>query len=111
VLSSDTVKSDVALKEIAYAGSLNKRFAPIVFRRVDDARVPETLRRLNFVFLDEQAGFDAVADQLAEALHTNIEWIGRQTYWANRPGVGRRMDGRAGRYCAHQSWSMPGTGL
>ena len=29
VLSPDAVKSDVALKEITYAASLNKRFAPI----------------------------------------------------------------------------------
>jgi hypothetical protein len=36
------------------------------FRRVDDARVPETLRRLNSVFLDRQAGFYAVVEQLAK---------------------------------------------
>ena len=35
VLSPDAVASDVALKEVAYAASLNKRFAPIVCRRVD----------------------------------------------------------------------------
>jgi hypothetical protein len=34
VLSPDAVTSEVALKEIAYAASLNKRFAPIVCRRV-----------------------------------------------------------------------------
>src|SRR5215469_3177304 len=35
VLSPDSVASDVALKEIAYAASLNKRFAPIVCRPID----------------------------------------------------------------------------
>src|SRR2546430_9458162 len=35
VLSPDAVASEVALKELAYAASLNKRFAPIVCRRVD----------------------------------------------------------------------------
>src|SRR6266581_4138860 len=49
VLSPDAVASEVALKEVAFAASLNKRFAPSVCRRVDDKNVPEALRRLNFV--------------------------------------------------------------
>src|SRR5262245_54411154 len=44
VLSPDAVKSEVALKEIAFAASLNKRFAPIVCQRVEDVAVPEPLR-------------------------------------------------------------------
>src|ERR1700743_2418295 len=52
VLSPDAVASDVALKEVAYASSLNKRFAPVVCRRTDDGAVPDQLRRLNFVFFD-----------------------------------------------------------
>ena len=45
VLSPDAVASDVALKEVAYAASLNKRFAPIVCQRVADSAIPEALRR------------------------------------------------------------------
>src|SRR5262245_51532264 len=37
VLSPDAIASDVALKEVAHAASLNKRFAPIVCRRVEDS--------------------------------------------------------------------------
>src|SRR5580658_9034199 len=40
VLSPDAMTSDVALKEVAHAASLNKRFAPIVCRRVEDGMVP-----------------------------------------------------------------------
>src|SRR5262249_53205393 len=36
VLSPDAVASEVTLREVAYAASLNKRFAPIVYRRVED---------------------------------------------------------------------------
>ena len=43
VLSPDAVTSEVALKEAAYGAALNKRFAPIVARRVEDAAVPEQL--------------------------------------------------------------------
>src|ERR1700722_5972983 len=75
VLSPDSVASREAMKEVEYAASLNKRFAPIVCRRVEDAAVPDTLRRLNFVFFDDAAQFEASADRLTEALHTDIGWI------------------------------------
>src|SRR3984893_331192 len=53
VLSPDAVKAGtVALKEVAFAASLNKRFAPIVFRPVEDKSVPEELAKLNFIFFD-----------------------------------------------------------
>ena len=95
VLSPDVVKSDVALKEVAYAASLNKRFAPIVCRRVADPAVPEPLRRLNFIFFDEPTQFETSADRLAEALQSDIGWIRQHTEFgeaarrwsaAGRPG-------------------------
>jgi len=52
VLSPDAVASEVCAKEVGYAASLNKRFAPVVFRRVDDKLMPEALARLNFIFLE-----------------------------------------------------------
>jgi tetratricopeptide (TPR) repeat protein len=95
VLSPDAVASHEALREVEYAASLNKRFAPIVCRRVDEAATPEALRRLNFVFFDDPAQFEASADRLAEALHTDIGWIRKHTEYgdaarqwaaAGRPG-------------------------
>ena len=79
VLSPDAVASDVALKEVAHAASLNKRFAPIVCRRVEDGAIPEALRRLNFIFFDDPARFEASADRLAEALQTDIGWVRQHT--------------------------------
>src|ERR1700730_8089421 len=75
VLSPDAVASEVALREVAFAASLNKRFAPIVYRRVGDKELPEALRRLNFIFFDELEQFDTNADRLAEALNTDVGWI------------------------------------
>jgi formylglycine-generating enzyme required for sulfatase activity len=95
VLSPDAVKSPVALKEVAHAASLNKRFAPIVCRRVEDGAVPEALARLNFIFFDDPVRFEASADRLAEALQTDIGWVRRHTEFgeaarrwlqAGRPG-------------------------
>ncbi len=78
-LSPDAVASEICAKEVAYAASLNKRFAPIVCRRVPDAAVPEALRRFNFAFFDDPAQFEATADRLADALTTDIGWIRQHT--------------------------------
>src|ERR1700687_4537513 len=72
VLSPDAVASGVALKEVAFAASLTKRFAPIVCQRVADGAIPEALRRLNFIFFDDSTSFEASANRLAEALQTDI---------------------------------------
>jgi WD40 repeat protein len=79
VLSPDAVASDVALKEVAHAASLNKRLAPIVCRSIEDGAVPEELRRLNFIFFDDPSRFEVSADLLAEALQTDIGWIRQHT--------------------------------
>jgi hypothetical protein len=93
VLSPDAVKSDVALKEIIHAASLNKRFAPIVCRRVDDAAVPDALRRLNFIFFDDLQRFEESTDLLADALRTDIGWVRQHTEY----GEAERRWSAAGR--------------
>jgi hypothetical protein len=94
VLSPDSVASEVALKEVAFAASLNKRFAPVVCRRVDDRAVPEALAKLNYLFFEDEGRFEESADRLAQALDTDIAWIRQHTelgeearHWslANRP--------------------------
>jgi len=95
VLSPDAVASDVALKEVAHAATLNKRFAPIVCRQVEIGAVPEEVRRLNFIFFDDPDRFEASAEQLAQALQMDIGWIRQHTEYgeaarrwsaAGRPG-------------------------
>jgi hypothetical protein len=94
VLSPDSLASKYAQKEISFATSLNKRFAPIVYRRVDEQLVPEVLAKMNHVFFDDEAKFDASADRLARALRIDIAWVrlhtefggaARQWSVANRP--------------------------
>src|ERR1700730_1196721 len=76
VLSPDAVRPEsIARKEVAFAASLNKRFAPIVFRPVEDKLVPEQLAKLNFIFFDDDGQFEQSADKLAEALNTDIGWV------------------------------------
>ncbi len=56
-------------KEVAHGAALNKRFAPIVARRVDDAAVPEPLRRLNFIFFDDPARLRPAPTSWARRCH------------------------------------------
>jgi tetratricopeptide (TPR) repeat protein len=96
VLSPDAVASDIALQEVSFAASLNKRFAPVVCRSVDDKTVPEAVRKFNFLFFDENARFEQSADQLAEALNTDIGWIRQHTEFgeqARRWALGKRSTG------------------
>src|SRR5262249_1695984 len=52
---------------------------PIVCRRIDGRAVPAELDRLNFIFFDDPSRFEASADQLANALQTDIDWIRKHT--------------------------------
>src|SRR5580658_9373869 len=93
VLSPDAIASEVCAKEVAHAASLNKRFAPIVYRRADDNAIPETLRRLNFIFFDDPEKFDVSLTRLVEALQTDIGWIRKHTEY----GEAARQWASAGR--------------
>lgn len=95
VLSPDAVASEVCQWEVGIAAELKKRFAPIVCRAVETEKIPPERARLNFIFFDDEARFDARADSLVEALATDIDWIRKHTEFgelarrwsqAGRPG-------------------------
>jgi tetratricopeptide (TPR) repeat protein len=79
VLSPDYVSSDTCKKEVKFAASRNKRFAPIEYRPVDPKLIPSTLERLNFDFFGADEQFEQSMDRLAEALQTDIDWIRKHT--------------------------------
>src|SRR6202008_4764724 len=54
------------------------------------------LRRLNFIFFDEETQFEASADRFTDALSVDIDWIRKHTEFgdaARRWDSGRRPDG------------------
>src|SRR5256884_9975234 len=51
VLTPDSIASEICGKEIAHAAANNKRLVPIVHRDLDADTVPETLAKLNWIFL------------------------------------------------------------
>lgn len=93
IISPDSVGSKVCGQEVAYAAALNKRFAPVVLRRVADADIPEALAKLNFIFFDEDTAFDTGIARLRDALQTDIGWIRQHTAFGEQArrwaGAGR----------------------
>jgi tetratricopeptide (TPR) repeat protein len=79
VLSPDSVASDTCHKEVGFAASRNKRFAPIQFRQIDTKMVPSALERLDFEFFDDADKFEQNVDRLVEALQVDIDWIRKHT--------------------------------
>lgn len=79
LLSPESVSSQVCAKEVAFAASLNKRFAPVVIQAVENKLVPDLLSQLNFIFFDKEADFGESFDRLCDALRTNIDWIRKHT--------------------------------
>ena len=79
VLSPDAVTSNICAREIDFASSLQKRFVPVVYRICDSGAVPTPLRRLKFIFCDDETRFEANMDDLANALSTDVDWIRKHT--------------------------------
>lgn len=84
ILSPDYVSSPICRKEVEFAASRNKRFAPIEYRAVDCKLIPDKLERLNFEFCADPSEFEQNMDRLAAALHTDIEWIRKHTEFGAR---------------------------
>jgi len=91
VISPRSVASAVCAWEVEQVGLLNKRLAPIVIERVPDDRIPEAVSKINYLFLDDPAGFEVMADALATALSTNLAWLKDHTRLGE---LARRWDQR-----------------
>ena len=79
ILSPQSTSSKICAREVEFAASLNKRFAPVVCEPVNGMNVPEALKRLNFIFFDDPAVFETNLDALVSALQTDIGWIRKHT--------------------------------
>ncbi len=79
VVSPDAISSERCAWEVDRTVSLKKRLLPVVWRRVDEAQVPERLKQLNYIFFDGQLTFAASLKALAVALRTDVDWIREHT--------------------------------
>lgn len=79
VLSPDALESEVAQREVDYAASLNKRFAPVVIKDVPADRVPKALAKLNYVYLRATDDAELAFEDLVAGLITDIDWVREHT--------------------------------
>lgn len=79
VISQASLASERCAWEIERAALLGKRLLPILWRKVDDVMVPQTLRRLNYIFFDRPQSFGGPLLTLAQALRTDVDWIREHT--------------------------------
>lgn len=91
IISGNSINSSLCQWEVGQVAALNKRLAPVVLERVENARIPASIASINYLFFDPPNDFETQADKLAEGLSTDIEWLKEHTRigeaarrWADR---------------------------
>src|SRR6516225_824581 len=79
VISPDAVASERCAWEVERTVALRKRLLPIVWRAVEEAKVPARLKQLNYIYFDKPHSFGPSAMALATALRTDLDWIREHT--------------------------------
>lgn len=79
VLSPHSLQSEVCTRELEHAVAQHKRLLPVVVRDAGGLAVPDTLARLNWIFLRESDPFDAGVDRLLQAIDTDLDWVQAHT--------------------------------
>ncbi|MEQ1717454.1 MAG: SUMF1/EgtB/PvdO family nonheme iron enzyme [Hyphomicrobium sp.] len=79
VISPDAVASERCGWEVERTVELKKRLLPVVWRRVEEAQVPQRLKQLNYIFFDKPLMSVPSLSALATALRTDLGWIREHT--------------------------------
>jgi formylglycine-generating enzyme required for sulfatase activity len=79
VISPDAVASERCAWEVERAATLKKRILPVVWCRVEETKVPQRLKQLNYIFFDRPLISLPSLIALAAALRTDIEWVREHT--------------------------------
>jgi WD40 repeat protein len=79
IITPDAVESKRCAWEVECALAVRKRVLPIVWRNVEEARVPAALKRLNYIYFDKPHSFAPSLATLASALTTDLDWVREHT--------------------------------
>jgi WD40 repeat protein len=79
VISPDSITSARCAWEVERAITLKKRLLPILWRRVDDAQVPSTVKQLNYIYFDKPMMSVPSLTALSAALRTDLGWVREHT--------------------------------
>ena len=95
VLSQASLASEVCSREVEHAVKCRKRLVPFVWGEIDDEKVPDELRRLNWIICRTDSDFPRSSAALLEALELNLEWVREHTRLLVRAVDWRDGDGDA----------------
>ena len=83
VISPGSIGSEWCEWELAQVAKYQKRLGPIVYRSVENDRIPEGLSKLQHISFVPPSDFDATLKRLVEQLGTNIDWVRQHTELAD----------------------------
>jgi len=75
VITPDSVASAVCAKELEHAIQQNKRLIPILRRDIEIESSPESLAKLNWIFLRDSDDFAKSMQALVTAIDTDLDWV------------------------------------
>lgn len=83
VISPDSVRSEVCLKEVQHADANNKRFVPLLYEELvlaeDKEMLHPSISSHNWIFMRDEDNFDSAIKSLVEALETDLEYVKAHT--------------------------------
>ena len=80
VITPDSVESEVCRRELSIAVEHSKRLIPIVFRVVDDEKMPESLAKLNWINFRHKDDFTKSFNALIKAIDTDLDYVRAHTH-------------------------------
>ena len=75
VLSPDSLASAYCTDEIGHAEGMEKRILPLLVRPPGDAAVLAAVRDRNWILFDDDSRFEQAADELVQALETDLSHV------------------------------------
>jgi len=89
VLSPSSARSEMCAWEVGEAVRLGKRIIPVLPRALEDAKAPEKLASLNYIFFyaepkSDGPGFGSGLALLVKALNTDLDWLREHTRYLQR---------------------------
>jgi hypothetical protein len=79
IISPDAIASKWCEWELAQVVKHQQRLGPIVYRPVENDRIPEELSKLQHISFAPPIDFDTAIERLVEQLGTDIDWVRHHT--------------------------------